>query len=103
MERKVLIESEISSNKLKSLFLAALLGFVISCSSSPKYIEMGDLGKNSRAPGSAYAADAMYIQPLMKSHADWEPQPFYFKECSEIGEKAYYSKTYYECNSGPFQ
>ena len=102
MTSKILLESLKSLNRLKSFFFFSFSVFLISCSSNEtKYIEMEDFGKNSKAPGAAYAADSMYIQPLMKSRADWEPQPFYFKECEEIGQKAHYSKTYYECSTWP--
>ena len=99
--RKALLTLFSKHNPLKSLSLLLCCGFLISCSTQTKYIEMEDFGKNSKAAGAAYAADAMYVRPLMKSHADWKPQSFYFKECEEIGEKAYYSKTYYECTKGP--
>jgi len=62
---------------------------------------MDDYDENSTAPGAAYVTDAMHVRVPMKSHADWKPFPFYYKECTEIGEKFYFSKTYYSCSTLP--
>ncbi|MAE75085.1 MAG: hypothetical protein CL675_13410 [Bdellovibrionaceae bacterium] len=58
---------------------------------------MMEYDDNSNAVGAAYTGEASYPRKPMKSHADWRPLLFYFKECTEVGQKFYYSKTAYDC------
>ena len=82
--------------------LFIFLLFSLSCSSGPLEIEVQDYDQNSKANGAAYSANAMEIREPMPSHSDWKPFPFYYKHCSEMGEKFYYSKTAYECSDLTF-
>ncbi|MCB9026591.1 MAG: hypothetical protein H6625_09765 [Bdellovibrionaceae bacterium] len=86
-----------------NLYLSFILLCVAGCSSSGTQGTIGqeDYDENNTAIGAAYRVDAMHIRRPMPSHSDWKPMQFYFKHCSEIGEKVYYSKTSYEC-TGPW-
>jgi hypothetical protein len=55
----------------------------------------------STAPAAAYAADDFTFRKSMPDRRDWKPWEFYYKHCSEAGQKAYFSKTAYDC-SGPY-
>ncbi len=89
--------------KIISLFLLTTFTVLVSgCSSKPKTIGQEDYSEGSQAVGAAYRADAMHIRRAMPSRpADWKPLDFFFKHCTEIGERTHYSKTSYEC-SGPW-
>lgn len=67
----------------------------------PKTIEFQDFDEGSQAHGAAYLGDAMYPRTPMPSHADWKPMPFYYKHCTEVGPRFYYSKTAYDCTTIP--
>ena len=76
-----------------------LLLILVGCSSQEKHtIGMQDLDGGSQAHGAAFLTDAINIRtPMEVSAPDWRPLPFYFKECTEVGERYYYSKTAYDC------
>ena len=75
------------------LIISSLL--LVSCASGT--IGQEDYDENSTARGPAYVSDAIHVRKPMKSHADWRPIPFYYKHCTDIGKKFYYSKTAYDC------
>lgn len=91
--------------KLKALQLRlVVLGFALlglsACSSSGTNREyIPELDGGSTAPGAAFTADGMHFRKEMPLHKDWKPLEFYFKHCTEIGEKPYFSKTSYECTA----
>lgn len=86
---------------LKTLKLTfSLMFFILGCATT----DSGSIGLDeyeSDAAGAAFITDAISIRRPMRSHADWKPWEFYYKSCSEIGEKYYYSKSAYDC-VGPF-
>lgn len=86
----------------KVLFIS-LLFLLLGCSTTGQHSTIGqeDYDAENSAHGAAYRVDALHIRRPMPSHADWKPVQFYFKHCTEIGERFYYSKTSYEC-SGPW-
>lgn len=87
--------------KLISLTFAV---FLLACGSSGKsgYRRGSEADSSgSTAPGWAYAAEGFAVnkdQPVRKENA----YEFYYKRC-EVGasERAYYSKTSYECSESP--
>lgn len=56
----------------------------------------------SRAPGAAFAGAAMFTRKPMPDRRDIPEYEFYYKHCSMSGEETYFSKTSYDCTSGPF-
>ena len=86
---------------LAALLLAIFLTLT-ACASGSKSTEttmmLPDPDGASQAEGAAYAADSMHFRKPMPSRPDWKPMDFYYKHCNEIDEKAYYSKTSYECS-----
>ncbi|MBC86490.1 MAG: hypothetical protein CL677_04860 [Bdellovibrionaceae bacterium] len=76
-----------------------LLFFSLGCATSKsENFGMADLDENSQAHGSAFLTDAIHIRkPMELSAPDWRPIRFYFKDCTEVGERFYYSKTSYDC------
>ena len=81
-------------------FLLIIGYLLISCVSpkGPKFIGMEDYDDESQASGHAYVTDAINIRTPMKvSDPDWKPIRFYFKDCTEVGERFYYSRTSYDC------
>jgi len=51
---------------------------------------------NSQAPGSAF--NNMMIDKPIPSRPNWKPMEFYYKHCSSMNSKSYFSKTEYDCN-----
>lgn len=81
-----------------SVLLGSILG-LLACSSSGSNREfIPELDGNNSAPGAAFTADGMHFRKEMPLHKDWRPLEFYFKQCAQIDEKPYYSKTAYECS-----
>lgn len=65
---------------------------------SAKTFVLPDTDAGSTAHGAAYTGSAIFLRKPMPSHADWRPQEFYFKVCSQATAANYYSKTSYSCN-----
>jgi hypothetical protein len=88
-------------NHLRRVVFGLFVLLVLGCQTQSKETTMilPDRDDESTAHGSAYTADSMHFRKPMPSHPDWRPAEFYFKECTQIGEKVYYSKTSYECSS----
>ncbi len=72
-----------------------------SRSKSKSHYMMPYTDGGSTAPAAAYAADDFTFRKSMPDRRDWKPWEFYYKHCSEAGQKAYFSKTAYDC-SGPY-
>ena len=83
------------------LFFAILINPQLLWSDDKATIPHMDYDEDSKAHGSAYIADAMYPRKEMPSHADWKPIPFFYKHCTEVGPRFYYSKTAYDCSGPP--
>ncbi|MCB0411343.1 MAG: hypothetical protein KDD22_02385 [Bdellovibrionales bacterium] len=85
---------------LQELFLGLLLSqLACGCASTSTSSMIPELDGGSQAVGAAYAGDSMHFRKSMPLHQDWRPMEFYFKECSLIDDKPYYSKTAYSCAS----
>lgn len=81
----------------------ALVLWASSCfaDSDEKTMMLPETDTENQATGAAFAADSMHFRRPMPSHPNWKPLEFYFKHCTEIGQRAYYSKTSYDC-TGPY-
>jgi len=74
------------------------LGCASSGSSQETYL-MPDYSDKGNADGASYAADGMHFRkPMPYRPKSANPNDFYFKRCSELGEEVYFSKTSYECS-----
>lgn len=81
------------------LIAAALIGCAATEEEQSIYLPSSD--SNSTASGDAYTADSMHFSKPIPSRPDWKPMEFYYKHCSQVDARAYYSKTSYNC-SGPY-
>ena len=80
------------------LVFGCLLSACASGEGGRKTFVLPDSDTGNTAHGAAYTGSAMYLRKPMPSHADWKPQEFYFKVCSQGSGANYYSKTSYSCN-----
>ncbi len=87
------------SNKLIAISIAGLL---IACASGDSGYRRGSESDSSgsTAVGAAYAADGFAVQKKMKIRNE-NVYEFYYKRCELGSERAYFSKTSYECSEAP--
>lgn len=86
---------------MRVLFTLALIFVTLTPSFAdtderPRF-RLPDYDQDSKASPHSYVADTMMVRRPMPINKDWKPMNFYFRHCTEIGEKYYYSKTAYEC------
>ncbi|MBT4760911.1 MAG: hypothetical protein HOO06_04360 [Bdellovibrionaceae bacterium] len=83
-------------NKVLLLFLVAM---TLGCATRESTTGREDYDEGSSAQGHAYVVDAMTVRtPMPNKKPKWKPIDFYYKRCSEVGQKHPWTKTYYECN-----
>jgi hypothetical protein len=92
-----------SAMKLRIALIFCLFFGLSACGStgSKSHYMMPYTDGGSTAPAAAYAADDFTFRKSMPDRRNWKPWEFYYKHCSEAGQKAYFSKTAYDC-SGPY-
>lgn len=83
---------------LYALLCTTVLAGCSSTSDSKKTFIMPDSDSGSTAHGAAFTGSAMFLRKPMPSHADWQPQAFYYKVCEQASAATYYSRTSYSCN-----
>lgn len=57
--------------------------------------------EESTADGAAFLTDAIHVRHPMPKRPTWRPLDFYYKHCTSLGKKSFYSKHEYDC-SGPY-
>jgi hypothetical protein len=95
------------SNKLIFLTFAVSLSACASISLSGCASGDGEYRRSteadnsgSTAPGWAYAAEGFTVNKNQRVRSQ-NAYEFYYKRCELGGERAYYSKTSYECSEAP--
>ena len=83
---------------LYALLCTTALTGCSSTGDSKKTFIMPDSDSGSTAHGAAFTGSAMFLRKPMPSHADWQPQAFYYKVCEQASAATYYSRTSYSCN-----
>ncbi len=73
-----------------------LLCVLVACA-GPENGLLPELDDLNTAPGQAFTADGLLFRKDMPVRRGWKPLEFYFKECSLVGARVYYSKTSYDC------
>jgi hypothetical protein len=95
-----------------SILVVLLLAVAVGCASSNDYQSGGGYNENreasytqdpeppnnSRAHPAAYAMDSFIIRKKRPKRSPASEMKFFFKNCEQGGEKAYYSRTSYSCD-----
>lgn len=84
----------------KGIIAIVLLCIFTGCASTadPNYetqMYLPPSDTNNRAPGAAYSN--MMVNKPIPSRPNWKPVEFYYKHCTAMSSKSYYSKTEYDC------
>ena len=80
-----------------TIMIVLLLGMTGCSTPTERFGTDVDTSETSTASGDAYVTDAMSLRK-------WEPirpkndDVFYYKTCSQVDQKSFYSMTSYECS-----
>ena len=89
-----------SVNMNRFLGIIAITGLLVGCvSADPNYetlVYLPPSDSNNRAPGAA-SSNMMFNKPI-PSRPNWKPVDFYYKHCTAMSSRSYYSKTEYDCS-----